>query len=99
MKPFQPSVAFLRYYEEVMAVVLAPISPGMGHSSVPMPNLPDIRERAFATTKLAPLIDQVNLYRDSVPALGSTTVADPYAVDTSGQPLYPEMWGTTVSAP
>lgn len=69
MKPFQPSVAFLRYYEAVMAVALAPITPGLAHANVPMPDLIDIRERTFATTKLAPIIDTVNTYRDSVPAL------------------------------
>lgn len=70
MNVFRPSAAFQSYYQQVMALVAAPITPGLPHASIPMPNLPDFRERTFATTKLAPLVDLVNTYRDSVPPIG-----------------------------
>jgi hypothetical protein len=74
MKPFRPSAAFQAYYDAVMAAANAPITPGLGPVVIPMPVLIDLRERAFATLKLAPIIPTINAYRASVPPLGGPPV-------------------------
>jgi hypothetical protein len=66
MKQFKPSAAFLQYYQAVLAIANGPIAAGMGPVTIPLPDLHDIRERAFANTKLVPLITAINTYRASM---------------------------------
>jgi hypothetical protein len=84
MRRFTPSAAFTTYYTQVLTLARAPITPGMGPASIPLPVLSDPEERAFAETTLAPLVAQVNIYRASVPAVSTLTA--PPAADYGGSP-------------
>lgn len=97
MRPFRPSPAFEGYYNAVMALVNAPITPGLPPASIAMPALTDPEEHAFALTQLAPLIATVNTYRASVPVLGTTTgpsgtIAQVAALAESGDPAAQQVY-------
>lgn len=69
MKAFTPSPGFLAYYNTVIAAARQPLSFGMGPLFLPLPAGLSDEEQAFCIVKLVPLIDTVNRYRASVPAL------------------------------
>lgn len=97
MITFQPSAPFLAFFNQVIAAAEAPVV--AGGFSMAIPSFPDPQEQAFADTVLAALIGQIDAMRRSVTPTTPTS-AELYAVDpASGQPLYPEMWGTGAGAP
>lgn len=69
MKQFAPSSGFLTYYNTVIAAARQPLSFGMGPLYLPLPPGLSNEEQAFCVAKLVPLVDAVNRYRASIPAL------------------------------
>lgn len=97
MITFQPSAPFVAFFNQVIAAAEAPVVPG--GFSMAIPSFPDPQEQAFADTVLAALIAQIDAMRRTVTPTVLTT-AELYSMDpATGQPLYPEMWGTGAGAP
>ena len=94
MRLFQPSQAFQAFFNQIIADAERPVTAG---TYTPMiPDFPDPEEQAFAHTQLAELIRSIHAMKQSV----TTQTVNPYALDPStGQPLYPESWGTQSGAP
>lgn len=91
MRVFNPSAAFVAFFNQVIAAAEAPVTAG---SYMPViPTFTDQEEDSFVQVHLVPLIRQVDTMRRSV---SPAPAPNPYALDPStGQPLHPEAWGVT----
>lgn len=80
MRAFRPSPEFIAFFNTIIAAAEAPVTAGSYAPAIPTFANPE--EQAFAQTKLAELIDQIDRMRKSLipPAPSSTDpYVDPYA--------------------
>lgn len=78
MRVFEPSAAFIAFFDSVIATAEAPVTPGTYAPA--LPQLANSEEAAFVQDRLVPLITQINRMKASVtPAPVSPMSGDPWA--------------------
>lgn len=66
----------------------------------PIPARPtDVQQLAFLDHLCMPLYGLIKNAYDRIDGMAAAAVTNPYAVDPSGQPYHPELWGTGGGGP
>lgn len=94
MRAFQPSPAFVAFFNQMIAAAEAPVTPGS--FTVTIPTFADPQEQAFANTILLGLAQQIDAMRKSItPTTTAMTIGQAAAAAESGdaaaQALYEQM--------